>query len=118
MSGPSESTKQGQQASTTRTRAALQNQEARRSRRPLEGQTPSPRRRATAGTGQPATDVPNLDLPTVRQTPVHEDQAPDIDGLLKRYGITTVPNVIYEWGGYRYSNPTDAIAAAKRGTTS
>jgi hypothetical protein len=35
--------------------------------------------------------------------------------LLKRYGITTVPKPVYEWGGYRYSNPGDAIAAAKRG---
>ncbi|HJR83334.1 MAG TPA: hypothetical protein VJ775_05360 [Sphingomicrobium sp.] len=37
--------------------------------------------------------------------------------LLKRYGITTVPRPTYEWGGYRYTNPGDAIAAAKRGET-
>ena len=35
--------------------------------------------------------------------------------LLKRYGITTVPRPTYEWGGYRYTNAHDAIAAAKRG---
>ncbi|GAA4747848.1 hypothetical protein GCM10023264_12100 [Sphingomonas daechungensis] len=33
---------------------------------------------------------------------------------LKRYGIVMVPRPVYEWGGYRYGNPEDAIAAAKR----
>jgi len=41
----------------------------------------------------------------------------DVAALLEHYGITTVPRPIYEWGGYRYSNPGDAIAAAKRGQT-
>jgi len=41
--------------------------------------------------------------------------APNTAELLKRYGITIVPKPVYEWGGYRYSNPGDAIAAAKRG---
>lgn len=41
----------------------------------------------------------------------------DVAALLKRYGITTVARPIYEWGGYRYSNPADAIAAAKRGVS-
>lgn len=41
----------------------------------------------------------------------------DIAALLEHYGITTVPRPIYEWGGYRYSNPADAIAAAKRGVS-
>jgi hypothetical protein len=28
-----------------------------------------------------------------------------------------VPRPVYEWGGYRYTNPMDAIAAAKRGVS-
>ena len=35
---------------------------------------------------------------------------------LKRHGIETVPAAIYLWGGYRYSNAGDALAAAKRET--
>lgn len=37
------------------------------------------------------------------------------DELLTRYGITSVPTMRYEWGGFRYTNAHDAIAAAKRG---
>jgi hypothetical protein len=33
---------------------------------------------------------------------------------LDRYGIAVVLKATYEWSGYRYSNPSDAIAAAKR----
>ncbi|HYU95190.1 MAG TPA: hypothetical protein VE989_03405 [Sphingomicrobium sp.] len=33
---------------------------------------------------------------------------------LDRYDIAVVLQAIYEWGGYRYSNASDAIAAAKR----
>lgn len=33
---------------------------------------------------------------------------------LKRYGIERVPAEVYLWGGYRYSNAHDALAAAKR----
>ena len=33
---------------------------------------------------------------------------------LKRYGITQVQLTVFDWGGYRYSNSKDAIAAAKR----
>lgn len=46
---------------------------------------------------------------------VARDRSPDIPALLKRYGIATVPRPVYEWGGYRYTNALDAIAAAKRG---
>jgi len=35
---------------------------------------------------------------------------------LDRFGIERVPADLYLWGGYRYSNARDAIAAAKRGT--
>ena len=34
---------------------------------------------------------------------------------LEAYGIVTTPTATYEWGGYRYTNVRDAIAAAKRG---
>jgi hypothetical protein len=39
----------------------------------------------------------------------------DVAALLEHYGITTVTKPVYEWGGYRYTNAGDAIAAAKRG---
>jgi hypothetical protein len=43
------------------------------------------------------------------------DEAPDRrDEDLRRFGITTHEHTSYEWNGYRYSNATDAIAAAKR----
>lgn len=50
-----------------------------------------------------------------RAPAVARDRTPDMPALLKRYGITTVPRPTYEWGGYRYTNALDAIAAAKRG---
>lgn len=34
---------------------------------------------------------------------------------LDRYGIEVVPAKVYLWGGYRYTNARDALAAAKRG---
>ena len=34
--------------------------------------------------------------------------------LLAQYGITPVTSTSYKWGGYRYTNAHDAIAAAKR----
>lgn len=40
-------------------------------------------------------------------------QVPDADEL-KSHGIVTVPTEIFLWGGYRYSNASDALAAAKR----
>ena len=33
---------------------------------------------------------------------------------LDRYGIQRVPTDTFLWGGYRYSNARDALAAAKR----
>jgi|KBSMisStandDraft_5_1062788.scaffolds.fasta_scaffold1340042_1 hypothetical protein len=33
---------------------------------------------------------------------------------LERLGIKSVATTTYEWGGYRYTNAADAIAAAKR----
>jgi hypothetical protein len=34
---------------------------------------------------------------------------------LAKYGIVTVPLEVFLWGGYRYTNAHDALAAAKRG---
>lgn len=34
---------------------------------------------------------------------------------LDRYDIAVVLHAAYEWNGFRYSNASDAIAAAKRG---
>jgi hypothetical protein len=34
---------------------------------------------------------------------------------LEKYGIVTIPLEVFEWGGYRYSNAHDAVAAATRG---
>ena len=33
---------------------------------------------------------------------------------LKRFGIQRVPLEVFLWGGYRYSNARDAVAAARR----
>ena len=39
----------------------------------------------------------------------------ELRAKLERLGITVVPRAVYEWGGFRYSNANDAIAAAERG---
>jgi hypothetical protein len=52
--------------------------------------------------------------------PAHDrekGQSHDIAAILTRHGIITVPKAVYEWGGYRYTNACDAIAAAKRGAS-
>ena len=49
----------------------------------------------------------------------HETQASeDLQSELKRLSITPVQLTVFDWGGYRYSNSRDAIAAAKRSTSS
>lgn len=42
----------------------------------------------------------------------------DLELDLKKYGITPVQLTVFDWGGYRYSNSRDAIAAAKRSAAS
>lgn len=37
---------------------------------------------------------------------------------LNQYGIERVPADAFLWGGFRYSNARDALAAAKRGAKS
>lgn len=38
----------------------------------------------------------------------------DVQHELEHYGIVPVTLTVFDWGGYRYSNVSDAIAAAKR----
>ena len=38
----------------------------------------------------------------------------DLKDSLAKFGIVSVPSTRFEWGGYRYTNAADAIAAAKR----
>lgn len=42
----------------------------------------------------------------------NDDAVPQSE--LDRYGIERVPADAFLWGGYRYSNARDALAAAKR----
>ena len=35
---------------------------------------------------------------------------------LDRYGIKRIPADVFMWGGFRYSNARDALAAARRNT--
>ena len=50
-------------------------------------------------------------------TPINSGPLPpELQQKLERHGITTVPKSVYEWGGFRYSNASDAIAAAERAT--
>ena len=46
--------------------------------------------------------------------PFTQAGSPNVRAELDRYDITVVLQAIYQWGGYRYTNPLDAIAAAKR----
>jgi hypothetical protein len=65
---------------------------------------------------KPSKDIKRTGAPKRAHGPgVAKDSSLDVAALLKRYGITTVPRPTYEWGGYRYTNAHDAIAAAKRG---
>ena len=51
---------------------------------------------------------------TLRMT--YRDRTDDSALLeLDRYGIEVVPAKAYLWGGYKYTNARDALAAAKRG---
>ena len=61
---------------------------------------------------KPQTDLP---IPSLQTVAAQQAAGPEISSMLDRYGIAVILNQAYEWGGYRYSNPADAIAAAKRG---
>ena len=45
-------------------------------------------------------------------TAINNDPVPQAE--LDRYGIERVPAETFLWGGYKYSNARDALAAAKR----
>jgi hypothetical protein len=45
--------------------------------------------------------------------PSHVSQS-DRQDAMKHYGIVEVPAHVFEYGGYRYTNIKDAIAAARR----
>ena len=47
--------------------------------------------------------------------PVDGGPDPSLDGELRELGVTVATTLSYEWGGYKYSNRADAVAAAKRG---
>jgi hypothetical protein len=45
-------------------------------------------------------------------TPAQKDWVSKTE--LDKFGIVTVPTEVFLWGGYRYTNARDALAAAKR----
>ena len=49
-----------------------------------------------------------------RPAPHEADVDGALAGTLASLGIVAVPSTMFEWGGYRYTNASDAIAAAKR----
>ena len=48
------------------------------------------------------------------QQPTSEPSSADASPELARLGIVARQHTTYEWNGFRYSNASDAIAAAKR----
>ena len=52
---------------------------------------------------------------TVAHPPHALAGSPSTCAELDRYDVAVVLQAVYEWGGHRYTNASDAIAAAKRG---
>ena len=52
---------------------------------------------------------------TTSQPPHELAGSPSMCAELDSYDIAVVLQAVFEWSGYRYSNASDAIAAAKRG---
>lgn len=48
------------------------------------------------------------------QHPTSEPTSADANSELAQFGIVARQHTTYEWNGFRYSNASDAIAAAKR----
>ena len=48
------------------------------------------------------------------QPPPERPAVEELQRELDRHGIRPVRLTVFDWGGYRYSNAKDAIAAAKR----
>lgn len=65
----------------------------------------------------PTPDRAELKLQQVAASCVPHAAAgsPGVRAELDRYDIAVILQTVYEWGGYRYTNASDAIAAAKRG---
>lgn len=69
----------------------------------------------------PADPVPDrpIELKLQQFTISHPPNAlagsPSMCAELDCYDVAVVLQAVYEWGGYRYTNASDAIAAAKRG---
>lgn len=59
--------------------------------------------------------VIELKLQQFAQAPHALAGSPSVCADLDRYEIAVVLHAVYERGGYRYTNASDAIAAAKRG---
>lgn len=53
------------------------------------------------------------------ETPRRPSQEEDneLHKELERYGVKPVQLAVFDWGGYRYTSASDALAAAKRGTS-
>ena len=77
--------------------------------RPLTDPPPRPL------TEPPPQHLTNLE---VSMPSTHSGASPEVSAQLQRYEIAVVLKAIYEWGGYRYTNAGDAIAAARRGKPS
>lgn len=67
----------------------------------------------------PISDRANLDLQEVADScaPRAPAAAPDVCAELDHYHIAVVVRAVYERDGYRHTNASDAIAAAKRAAT-
>jgi hypothetical protein len=50
--------------------------------------------------------------------PAHRPSEAKVEDELGALGIACIQTKTFEWGGYRYTNAHDAIAAAKRGASS
>jgi len=59
----------------------------------------------------------HLQPPTPGHEQVPQPAKSEMLAALDRYDIAVSLIAVYEWGSYRYSNANDAIAAAKRGST-
>ena len=63
-------------------------------------------------------DTMPIELNLAQLTAPHGSNAaagtPEICAQLDRYDIAVILKATYEWGGYSYTNASDAIAAAKR----
>lgn len=85
----------------------------------IVGNLPRRRRRLRVRVLPLAAKEPQVDknqVPKAVRVPITRGAPPpEVCAQLDRYDIAVVFQAAFEWDGYRYSNPADAIAAAKRG---